>query len=195
MGSTWTVSTAAQRTSVDPCLVICPRRTVVSDSWWRGVRLAQEHSCGGRAKRRTSPISATKMATKVGPTQGSSGAPRSRGGGAAWRRSRAGAFGLEVERVDQVQQRRDAHAIRPRQLDLVEQFEAAPAEQVGHRHPHTLFGEHRVDLGFEPGALRHQLGAVAHQLAQRTHRRRSDPRLGQAAQAQQIRFQDHLCMA
>jgi hypothetical protein len=71
---------------------------------------------------------------------------------------------------------RDAHAIRPPQLDPVEQFEAAPAEQVGHRHPHTLFGEHRVCLGFVPGT-------------QRTRRRRSDPRLGQAAQAQQIRFE------
>jgi hypothetical protein len=54
----WTASTAAHRTSGLPCLVIRPRCTVVSDSRWRGVSPAQEHSCSARAKRCTSPISA-----------------------------------------------------------------------------------------------------------------------------------------
>src|SRR4029453_12280369 len=53
-----------------PCLVIGPRRTVVSDSRWRGVSPAQEHSCGAPAKRWTSPISATNTAASTGPTPG-----------------------------------------------------------------------------------------------------------------------------
>src|SRR5215211_7339048 len=35
-GNRCTASTAAQRTSLEPCLVMGPRRTVVSDSRWRG---------------------------------------------------------------------------------------------------------------------------------------------------------------
>ena len=33
----------AQRTNLEPCLVICPRCTTVSDSRWRGVSPAHEH--------------------------------------------------------------------------------------------------------------------------------------------------------
>jgi len=44
---------------------------------------------------------------------------------------------------------------------------------------------HRVHLGFEPGAQLHQLGPVAHQLPQLTHRLRADPRLRQPTQPQQ----------
>ena len=43
-----------------------------------------------------------------------------------------------------------------------------------------------MHLGLEPGAQLHQLGPVAHQLAQLTQRRRSDPRLRQAPQAQHV---------
>jgi hypothetical protein len=46
-------STAAHRTSVEPCLVIGSRCTVVSDSRWRGVSPAHEHRCralGNRAQ-------------------------------------------------------------------------------------------------------------------------------------------------
>ena len=71
-------STAAQRTSRGLCLVIGPRRTVVSDSRWRGVSPAQEHSCGAPAKRCTFPISATNTAASTGPPQGWPGWPGSR---------------------------------------------------------------------------------------------------------------------
>ena len=65
-----TASTAAQRTSREPCLVIRPRCTVVSDSWCFGVSPAQEASCAGRWKRVMSPISATNTAARTGPTPG-----------------------------------------------------------------------------------------------------------------------------
>jgi hypothetical protein len=40
----WTASISAQRSSRDPCLVTCPRATLV-DSRCRGVSPAHEHSC------------------------------------------------------------------------------------------------------------------------------------------------------
>jgi hypothetical protein len=77
-GSRWVASTAAQRTSLGPCLVIGPRRTLVSDSRWRGVSPAQEHNGGAPANRCTSPISATNTAANTGLTRGWSGGPGSR---------------------------------------------------------------------------------------------------------------------
>jgi hypothetical protein len=53
-GNLWTASTAAQRTSREPCLVMCPRRTVVSDSWCLGVT-CHEHNRAGVENRMTSP--------------------------------------------------------------------------------------------------------------------------------------------
>jgi hypothetical protein len=64
----WMASTAAQRTSREPCLVIRPRCTVVSDSWCLGVSPAQLASCAARRNRLTSPISATNTAARIGPT-------------------------------------------------------------------------------------------------------------------------------
>ena len=69
-GIFWAASTAAHRTRPEPCLVIGPRRTVVSDSRCRGVNPAQDTSRVGSAKRCTSPISATNTAARVGPTPG-----------------------------------------------------------------------------------------------------------------------------
>ncbi len=63
-----TASMAAQRTSLEPALVMGPRMTLVSDSMCLGVSPAHEHRCRAVGKRRTSPISATKMAAMVGPT-------------------------------------------------------------------------------------------------------------------------------
>jgi hypothetical protein len=40
---------------------------LVSDSRWRGVSPAHEHNWSARAKRCTSPISATKTAAKIAP--------------------------------------------------------------------------------------------------------------------------------
>ncbi len=69
-GTRCTASTAAQRTSREPCFVIRPRCTVVSDSWCFGVNPAHEASCSDRAKRPMSPISATNTAPSSGPTPG-----------------------------------------------------------------------------------------------------------------------------
>src|SRR5665648_435442 len=44
-GRICTDSIAAQRTSLEPCLVIRPRCTWVSDSWWVGVSPAQQLTC------------------------------------------------------------------------------------------------------------------------------------------------------
>ena len=65
-----TASTAAQRTSRLPCLVIRPRWTVVSDSWCFGVSPAHDANCAGLAKRVMSPTSATNTAASTGPTPG-----------------------------------------------------------------------------------------------------------------------------
>jgi hypothetical protein len=43
-----------------------------------------------------------------------------------------------------------------------------------------------VNLGLEPGTQLHQLGPIAHQFAQLAQRRRGDPRLRQAAEAQHV---------
>src|SRR6202171_1741208 len=46
-GWRWMASTAAHRTSLLPCLVMCPRRTTVSDSRCVGVKPAHEHRWAG----------------------------------------------------------------------------------------------------------------------------------------------------
>ena len=50
-GRICTDSTAAQRTSREPCLVIRPRCTWVSDSWCFGVSPAHEASCAAAGNR------------------------------------------------------------------------------------------------------------------------------------------------
>ena len=70
LGRICTDSTAAQRTSREPCLVIRPRCTWVSDSWCFGVSPAQQVSCAALANRVTSPISATNTAPRTGPIPG-----------------------------------------------------------------------------------------------------------------------------
>src|SRR6185312_15204836 len=66
----FTDSIAAHRTRHEPCLVIRPRRTVVSDSWWEGVSPAQQVNWAGPGKRCTSPISATNTAASTAPMPG-----------------------------------------------------------------------------------------------------------------------------
>jgi hypothetical protein len=63
-------SSAAQRTSFEPCFVIDPRLTVVSDSRWRGVNPAQQQSLSAAGNRSMSPISAVKTAHRTRPTPG-----------------------------------------------------------------------------------------------------------------------------
>src|ERR1035437_267647 len=65
-----TDSIAAQRTRREPCLVIRPRRTWVSDSWCLGVRPAQQVSFDAEANRVMSPISATRTAARGGANAG-----------------------------------------------------------------------------------------------------------------------------
>ncbi len=72
---------------------------------------------------------------------------------------------LVVERVDQAQQRIDASPVGVAQGHLIEEAASPNPEEVGDRHPHALLGQNGVDLGFEPGPDRHQLGAVADQFA------------------------------
>ena len=93
---------------------------------------------------------------------------------------------LELARVDQPQRRVHLRAHRRRQRDPVEPGPPAGAEQIaaGHRHPGA--GEYRVDLAFEVGAQPHQLGPMAHQLAQLPALRRRDPGLGQPTHPQQV---------
>ena len=70
-GVRWMASVSAQRSIRDPCLVTCPRVTLRSDSRWRGVSPAHEHSCPALRNRVTSPISATITAASTGPMPGS----------------------------------------------------------------------------------------------------------------------------
>ena len=70
-GARWIASITAQRSSRDPCLVTCPRATLMSDSRCRGVSPAHEHSCPGFLNRVTSPISAVMTAASTGPMPGS----------------------------------------------------------------------------------------------------------------------------
>ena len=70
-GWCWIASTSAQRSSGEPCLVMWPRVTLVSDSRCRGVSPAQEHSRAGPGTGVMSPISATITAASTGPMPGS----------------------------------------------------------------------------------------------------------------------------
>ena len=67
----WIASITAQRSSREPCLVTCPRATLMSDSRCRGVSPAHEHSCPAFRNRVTSPISAVMTAASTGPIPGS----------------------------------------------------------------------------------------------------------------------------
>ena len=69
-GRICTDSTAAQRTSREPCLVIRPRCTWVSDSRCLGVNPAQQASSAAVSNRVTSPTSATNTAPRIGPDPG-----------------------------------------------------------------------------------------------------------------------------
>ena len=46
-GCRWMASVTAQRSIREPCLVTCPRITLVSDSWCRGVSPAQRAQLPG----------------------------------------------------------------------------------------------------------------------------------------------------
>ncbi len=161
-GWRWMASTAAQRTSLEPCLVMCPRRTTVSDSRCWGVSPAHEHRWLGSAKRCTSPISATNTAPRIGPTPGS----------CLNRRIAAIAVKLGgdllgepplvgVENVDQLQQRGHPLRVRGAERHPGQALAALDAEQVGHRDQHTGLGEHGMRLCFEARAQRDELRAVA----------------------------------
>jgi hypothetical protein len=85
---------------------------------------------------------------------------------------------LEVNRVDQPQQRVDPQPIRGIQRGLGEELPAADTEQVRHGQVQALLGQDRVRRGLHRAAPGDQLRPVPDQLAQFPHRRRRDPRLG-----------------
>lgn len=64
-GWRWMASAMAQRGSREPCLVMCPRVTLIPDSRWRGVRPARLQSRPGWRKRVMSPIPATMTAASA----------------------------------------------------------------------------------------------------------------------------------
>ena len=150
-GTRCTASTAAQRTSRLPCLVIRPRCTVVSDSWCFGVSPAHEASCCG-------PVEAGDVADLGDEHRGQhrpdpgdlldraiAGVGRAAGRRRAWRTARSRSPARSISRSRRV----DPGPRLRRQPRRGEQLLPARAEQVAHRHLHTGGGEHRVDLALQ----------------------------------------------
>ena len=188
--SVCTDSTAAQRTSREPCLVIRPRCTcgvglvVLGGQPGPAGQLLGAGGTGARrrSRRRTPPpgpgrprgwlCTATIAGVACQPAADQPGEQRrSRSPG---RRSAAAA-------------RRSAAAIRRGQLA------AGPAARCPATPNRSLIGtwmpalgQHRVDLALQLRAQPDQLGPVPHQLAQLPGRRRGDPRLRQPTHPQQI---------
>ena len=189
-GTRCTASTAAQRTSREPCLVIRPRCTVVSDSWCLGVSPAQEASCVGPGNRVTSPISATNTAGQHRPDPGDgldrliAGMGARAGRRPAWRTTRSRSPG----RRSAAAASRSGTATRSASGDRGEQPLPGHARTDRSSAPCTPApASTAVDLAFQARPQPDQLGPVPHQLAQLPGGRRRDPRLGQPAHPQQIR--------
>ncbi len=93
---------------------------------------------------------------------------------------------LSVEARDQLPEALHPDTVRSAELTGLDEQPAPDTEEVGHRHRHATFGEHRLDLQLQAGPQRYELGAKAHELRQLSQSRRSDPGLRQASEAQQI---------
>ena len=185
-GSIFTDSIAAHRTGREPCLVMRPRCTVVSDSWWEGVNPAQQVNWAGPGKRCTSPISATNS-RQHRPDAGDL-LDRGVAGimGQSTLRQSGEQVDLRVEGVDEPVQRGDPRLVRCGHRDFVQQQVSLDAKQVGHRHPDPALGQYGVDVGLALGSHRDQLG-VPHQLPQFPRFRRRDPGVRQPTHPQQVR--------
>jgi hypothetical protein len=93
---------------------------------------------------------------------------------------------LEVQALDQPQQRVDAGPGLRRQSRRAQQFPPTRAEQISHRHLHASGRQDRVDLTLQARAKPDQLRPMPHPAAQLPRRRRRDPRLRQPTHPQQI---------
>ena len=97
---------------------------------------------------------------------------------------------LELQRADDPQRGvqpgpgLDRQPLARRQFG--QQLPARDTEQVAHRHPDARVREHAVDLALQARAQPDQLGPMPHPPPQLPGRGWGDPRLGQAAHAQQI---------
>jgi hypothetical protein len=85
---------------------------------------------------------------------------------------------LEVQLLDQPQDRLDPRPGLRGQAGRGKQLPTARSEQVTHRHLHAGAGKHPVDLALQVRAQTDQLGPVPYPAAQLAGRRRGDPRLG-----------------
>ena len=115
-----TDSIAAQRTSREPCLVIRPRWTWVSDSWCLGVSPAQQVSFGAEANEGDVADLGHEHRPQGGPDARDlldRGVPRLVGHAAADHASEQ--VDLEVQVINQPAQRSDPGRIRGRQVQPV----------------------------------------------------------------------------
>jgi hypothetical protein len=85
---------------------------------------------------------------------------------------------LPVVELDEVAQRLHPDRVALIERCLVQEPLPFGAEDVIQPGQHTLFRQHGMHLGIEPGAQGDELGSEAHQLSQLAHRGRGDPRLG-----------------
>ncbi len=182
-----TDSTAAHRTSREPCLVIRPRCTWVSDSWCLGsARPTRPAGWPWRTGSRRRPRPRTPRPGSARPP--AAAAPRcSRGRRPACpRASRANrsisSSRSSISRCSDCT--RASYGAGSR--EMVEERGALQAEQIRHRHPDPALGQHRMDLGLAAAAQPDQLGPVPHQLPQLPRGRRRDPRLRQPPHPQQV---------
>lgn len=93
---------------------------------------------------------------------------------------------LGVVEVDQAAQRIDASAVARGEGELIEEGSALRPPQLIAIADHAFFGEHPLDLGLEPGTQHDQLGPVANELSELSHRRWGDPGLGDEVEAQHV---------
>ena len=93
---------------------------------------------------------------------------------------------LPVEDLDQIAQGLDLGVVAVVEVESVEVGRAGQAPQVLDRWMQPVLGQHRLDLGLEPGAQGNELGPVAHQLPQLAHRRWGDPGFGQLVEAHPV---------
>jgi hypothetical protein len=166
-------------------LVIGPRRTTVSDSRCLGVSPAHELRCAGLAKR-----------GDIADLRDEDRRQRRANAGHLLHRPETGVVGqgcsqrsgdrgdLEVDGVDQPQQRIDPQPVGGIQRRGVQPLPAVDAEQIRHLRVQALLGQHAVHGGFQPAAPGDQLGAVPHHFSQLAHLRWGDPAFRQPIHAQ-----------
>ncbi len=191
IGPPWrrcTASTAAQRTRWLPCLVIRPRWTLVSDSRWRGVIPAQEHSCCGAGEAGHVTDLGDEHRGQHRPDAGD-GLDRLEAGVAG--QLAAGALGqnvdLERERVDQPAQR-EHPGVERRRPGPARRAAAARRRRTGPTSARCTPCLASTACTWALSPERSATSLHRCRTASRSSRtcRRGDPRLGQPAHPQQI---------